>query len=314
MTHFDRAVTTLKGGTPDYVPTFELEFQLAPEMFGGDFLREEDLAGKSPAEVDRLIHRNAEFMVEVYSGLGYSIIPVHYLGEEHAVETAKIIHRLTNHGFLLTHHGDGTFALPDGNRMYEFAYRIADDFDGLVDEARRMADWAVARNRRLFDAGIESFILCSDYCYNMGPFISPKMFSRLVTPFLARIVDGIRSMGGYAIKHTDGDIMPVLDQMLSARPHAIHSLDPMAGVDLAVVKRRAAEAGVGICGNVNCALMQTGTDAEVLESARYAMEHGKPGGGYFFTTSNVPFRGLPPERYRMILDFWKKNRDYSPAD
>ncbi|MGN1250347.1 MAG: hypothetical protein ACI4XW_09725, partial [Candidatus Spyradocola sp.] len=38
--------------------------------------------------------------------------------------------------------------------------------------------------------------------------------------------------------------------------------------------------------------------------------YGKPGGGYIFCTSNVPFKGMPPERYRLILDVWKRMRDY----
>jgi len=101
---------------------------------------------------------------------------------------------------------------------------------------------------------------------------------------------------------------------MECRPHAIHSLDPMAGVDIAVVKKLTQEKGIAICGNVNCALMQTGTDEEVRESALYALKHGKPGGGYIFTTSNVPFRGLPAERYEMILNIWKEHRDYTDEE
>lgn len=33
-------------------------------------------------------------------------------------------------------------------------------------------------------------------------------------------------------------------------------------------------------------------------------------GGYIFTTSNVPFKEMPPERYTMILDIWKSVRKY----
>ncbi|MCQ2446543.1 MAG: hypothetical protein MJ141_06655, partial [Clostridia bacterium] len=105
-------------------------------------------------------------------------------------------------------------------------------------------------------------------------------------------------------------IMPILDQLIEAGPDAIHSLDPMAGVDIAKVKEITYPAHVAICGNVNCARMQTGTDEEVRGSALYALRHGKPGGGYIYCTSNVPFKGLPPERYQMILDIWKENRDY----
>ena len=115
--------------------------------------------------------------------------------------------------------------------------------------------------------------------------------------------------GHYAIKHTDGDIMPILDQLVSTRPHAIHSLDPMAGVDIAKLKKMIGNK-VALIGNVNCALLQTGTLEEIRESALYCLTHGKPGGGYIYSTSNVPFRGLPLERYLYILDIWKEHRDY----
>ena len=310
MTHRERAVAALECRVPDYVPTFELEYQLAPQMFGKEFLRWCDFKGLTQKEIDYKIEENANYMVEVYGAMEHSIIPIFWLSEKHAIETAKHLQRLTGGKVLLTHHGDGTFEIPDGNKMYEFAYRTADDPEGLHAEAKERMNAAIERNKRLFDAGIESFILCADYCYNSGPFLSPMMFREFITPYLAGIIDAIRGMGGYAIKHTDGNIMPILDQLIECRPHAIHSLDPMAGVDIAEVKKITQASGVAICGNVNCALMQTGTDDEVRESALYALTHGKPGGGYIYCTSNVPFRGMPPERYRMILDIWKQYREY----
>ncbi len=43
-------------------------------------------------------------------------------------------------------------------------------------------------------------------------------------------------MGLYTVKHTDGNIMPVIEQIVGARPHAIHSLDSVAGVNIKEVK------------------------------------------------------------------------------
>ena len=309
MTHRERAVMALTLQQPDYVPTFELEYQLADKVFGKDFLTEEQLKGLSPKETEKAVKENAEYMVHVYSELGYSILPLHYLSEEHMKETARYINRITNNEFLLTAHGDGTFAIPDGDGMLDFVYRIADDPDGVKEEARKMADSAIEHNKRLREAGIDSFILCSDYCFNNGPFLSPAMFEEFIQPYLAEIIAAIRADGAYAITHTDGNIMPILDQLVECRPHALHSLDPMAGVDIKEVKARVGNQ-VALCGNVHCAHLQTGTDEEVLESCRYAMENGKPGGGYIFCTSNVPFRGMPVERYQMVLDFWRANRNY----
>lgn len=318
MTHKQRFITALTRGIPDRVPTFELEFQLEHEMFGPTFdysrIAAEAMASCSHAERDRTLHELAEHFVDIYlNKLEYDSIPVNGFyspkRQEDIMDFIRILRKLVGDTACLHHHGDGTFALPDGNEMYTFSYRLADDYEGVITSAEQMCQAAIERNKVLAEAGIDVFILCSDYCYNSGPFLSPAMFSDLITPYLARIITAIRETGCYAIKHTDGNIMPVIDQLVEANPHAIHSLDPMAGVDIKVVKSLYGDK-VALCGNVNCALMQTGTDEEMIESAEYCLTHGKPGGGYVYCTSNVPFRGLPAERYRLILDVFKNNRDY----
>jgi uroporphyrinogen decarboxylase len=309
MTPKERAVAALTLKVPDMVPTFELEFQLEEEMFGKRFLRQEDLIGKTAKEREKLIIENAVYMVNVYEKLEYSIIPIHYLDLEGNMETARQIRKLCGERFMLTTQGDGTFAITDGLDMCEFAYSIADDPDGVKERAQKMADEAIERNKRLADSGFDCLILCSDYCYNSGPFISPQMFGEFIQPYLYQIIDDARKHGLYTIKHTDGNIMPILDQLAECRPHALHSLDPMAKVDIAEVKRLVGDK-ICLCGNVNCALMQTGTDEEVIESAVYCLTNAKPGGGYIFCTSNVPFKGLEPKRYELILDVWKKLRMY----
>jgi len=309
MTPKERAVAALTLRIPDQVPTFELEFQLEEEMFGRKFLRQQDLLGKTSSERERLLRENVEYMIQVYESLEYSIIPVHYLDFEGNMELARQIRILTGDKFMLTTHGDGTYALPDGDAMYEFAYSLADDPNGVKEKAEKMAQAAIENNKKLAAAGFDSLILCSDYCFNSGPFISPAMFGEYIQPYLYKIIDAARKEGLYTIKHTDGNIMPILEQLVECKPHAIHSIDPMAKVDIKEVKRLVGDR-VALCGNVNCALMQTGTEAEVIESAEYCLTHAKPGGGYIFATSNVPFKGLSPERYKLILEVWKRMRNY----
>ena len=183
-------------------------------------------------------------------------------------------------------HGDGTFAIPSGSDMYGFAYRIADDPDAVLADAERMAQNAIEANKRQKEAGLDVALLCSDYCYNSGPFLSPAMFDEYITPFLAKICKAGREDGLYMIKHTDGNIMPILNSLVEAGPHALHSIDPMAGVDIREVKRLVGHK-VALCGNVHCAALQTGTDEEVIESAEYCLKYGGEGGGYIFATSNL---------------------------
>ncbi|OGO79687.1 MAG: hypothetical protein A2Y21_04890 [Clostridiales bacterium GWC2_40_7] len=324
MTPKERAIAALTLKIPDMVPTFELDFQLEEEMFGRKFLTEDlkpdNLKKLTTKEKEAKIYQLAEYAVKVYTSLEYSIIPGLALGEMRSFwaedvlpEEAKLFYKylreIIGDTMMICYHGDGTFGIPDGNKMCEFAYAIADDPDEVKERAEKRALAAIRKNRSLQESGVDCLILCSDYCYNSGPFLSPDMFAEFIQPYLYRIIDAAKRDGLYTIKHTDGNIMPILDQLVECKPHALHSLDPMAGVDIKEVKRLVGDK-VCLCGNVHCAALQTGTDEEVIASAEYCLTHAKPGGGYIFCTSNVPFKGMNPDRYRMILDVWKRMRNY----
>ena len=66
-----------------------------------------------------------------------------------------------------------------------------------------------------------------------------------------------------------------------------------------------------LIGNVNCGLLKNGTDAEVIESARYALKSGMPGGGYIFGTSNCIYTGMPLERYELMLKVRREEGVYA---
>jgi len=60
--------------------------------------------------------------------------------------------------------------------MSEFAYRIADDPQGLKAEANARVDMALAYAEQLAQhGGLDGFALCSDYCFNTSPFLSPSI-------------------------------------------------------------------------------------------------------------------------------------------
>ena len=81
-------------------------------------------------------------------------------------------------------------------------------------------------------------------------------------------------------------------------------------IDIAEVKKLTYKKGIAICGNVDCSKIQTGTDDEIRESALYAIESGKPGGGYIFCSSNCVFKGVSFEKYKVYHDVWKEHRNY----
>lgn len=296
----------------DIVPTFELQFQLAEELLGKRHVSQEELDSATEAERDRLLHQNAELYIEEaetldYSGINLTMGPNKF---EDLVETIKLIKRLAGDKYMITPHADGTMAIPNGQNMMDVAVRLTEEPDAVKSERERDAVNTIEYAKKLVDVGAECFAMCADYCFNDGPFLSPNMFREFVTPYLAKVISAMREMGAYAVKHTDGNIMPILDQLVECRPHALHSIDPQAGVDLKEVKALVGDK-VCLCGNVSCAILQTGTVEDVVEDSERALRDGMPGGGFVFCTSNTPFVGMPLRNYLAMLEVRKRLGRYN---
>jgi hypothetical protein len=136
--------------------------------------------------------------------------------------------------------------------------------------------------------------------YNNGTFCSVEDFAEIVTPYLARLVARVKERGAIAFFHSDGNLMGVVDQILACEPNALQSIDPMAGMDIAVVKQRT-YGRLALMGNVQCNLLRDGPQSAIGESALYCLSHGPPGGGYIFSTSNTIFPGMPLKNYEYML-------------
>jgi uroporphyrinogen decarboxylase len=232
---------------------------------------------------------------------------------EEILRLVDIVRDRSGDRYFLMIHGDATYGIPNGNNMVDFSYRMVDDPDGMKREAGQWVDDALKRAETIrAHGGLDGFALCADYCLNDGPFMSPAQFAEFVTPYLQRLIDGYRKMGFHTIKHTDGNIMPIIDQLVDCRPDALHSLDPQGGVDIAEVKRLYGDR-VCLIGNVHCGMLQTGTDEEAVEASRYALRHGMPGGGYVFSTSNCVYTGMPLKRYELMLDVRRREGNYPQA-
>lgn len=303
MTPRQAAIEALSGGKPEgLVPHFELEFQLTEDYLGKTALRAEHLQDVTGTRRQDMLKRNAELWVEVATKLKWNIITgLHWLPVDDQCESFQYVREIAGDTFMLSAFVDGTYAIPDGAHMMDFAMRLADEPEKMLEEAQKMADGACQLARHLVAAGAEVIFMCADYCFNDGPFLSPTMFSKFVTPFLGQIVKAIKEAGAFAVKHTDGNIMPILNQLVSTGIDALHSLDPMAGVDIAQVRQLV---GPNFCliGNVNCAWVQAGTREQIRESAVYCLRYGGvDNGAYIYSTSNCIFKGVPMENYLFML-------------
>ena len=302
----------LKGRTPH----FELVFFLTMEAFGKVHPSHRSYhQWDQMEEEERQLHRRdmAELFIATARRFEHDAIFLHPNpgSEEETARLIDLVRDLSGESYFLLLHGDATYSIPAGGDMTAWCVRATEEPQVVKDEAAQRVHQALERGERLArHGGLDGFALCADYCFNTGPFLPPTWFDDFISPYLAELVRGYRSQGHYVIKHTDGNIMPILDRLLQAEPHALHSLDPQGGVDMAEVKKVAGDRTC-LIGNVNCGLLDSGTEAECAASARYALEHGMPGGGYIFSTSNCVYTGMRLARYELILDVWRREGNYA---
>ncbi|MBE6813501.1 MAG: hypothetical protein E7523_11560 [Ruminococcaceae bacterium] len=311
MTERERFIKALRREPIDgHCPTFELVFYLTLEAIGKIHPSQQRFdQWKQMSKTEQKLHMDymADSYIEVAEKYHHSAIFVHpNPGDfENTLRLLSCIREKTGDKYFLMMHGDCTFEIPNGENMLAFSERMYEDEEGLKKEAQhRLEDKLryaekMAKHKGLLDG----FALCSDYCFNVNPFFSPSMFETFIAPYLAALCKGYRDMGFYTIKHTDGNIMPILDQMVQCGPDALHSLDPQGGVDLATVKKMYGDK-VALCGNVNCGLLQTGTQEEVIADVRRCLRDGMDGWGFVFCTSNCAYTGLPLERYELMNRIW----------
>jgi uroporphyrinogen decarboxylase len=226
---------------------------------------------------------------------------------ESTIRFLEILRENTGMEFFICLQADPTLRIPNGDRMVDLSVRLYEDPKGLIagqeETMKKYLDFAEKLKTRDNGALVDGYALCADYCFNANPFFAPPIFADIIAPVLAKTIAGYRSLGIYTIKHTDGNIMPIIDQIVQCKPDALHSLDPQGGVNLKTVKEQYGNQ-VAFMGNVNCGLLQTGTDEEVIADVRRALRDGMPGYGYIFATSNCAYSGLALRRYELMNKIW----------
>lgn len=164
--------------------------------------------------------------------------------------------------------------------------------------------------RNMVRIGADIVTLGDDYATNTGPMFSPDVFKELILPRLQRVVDAIHDEGGMAIKHSDGNIWPLLDMIVGTGADGLNPLEPVAGMDMGEVK---AAYGDRIClvGNIDCgALLSHGTVEEVEAAVKDCIAAGAPGGGFMLASSNSIHSSVKAENYVAMVKAGRKYGAY----
>lgn len=159
----------------------------------------------------------------------------------------------------------------------------------------------IAVARRAVREGADVISLGDDYAFNAGPLMSPDIFRQMILPRLKRMVEVIHEEGALVIKHSDGNLYPILEDIASTGADALQSIEPVAGMDLATTKKMVGDR-MSLIGNVDCGqLLPLGTPEQVRQAVRKCIADAAPGGGYILSSSNSIHSSCKPDNYLAMV-------------
>jgi len=175
---------------------------------------------------------------------------------------------------------------------------------GLVELSVEMN---LAMAKEVARCGADFVFTGDDYAATERPFMSPKAFREFFYLGLKRVIAGFHEVGLPVIKHTDGNIRPLLDMILDSGIDCLDPIDPLAGMDIGWMKERYSDR-IALKGNVDCAHTLTfGSEQKVVEETREVMRKAAAGGGLILSSSNSIHSSVKPGNY---LAMWNAIRMY----
>ena len=160
----------------------------------------------------------------------------------------------------------------------------------FVERVRDMYfEWEEAMLERAGAIGFDVVASTDDLAGKTGPLFSPQMFREMFLPGMRRCAERITVPW---VIHTDGHIMPILEDLLSLGICGLHPIEKGA-MDIRAMKR---DYGDRLCllGNVDLNILGLGTPADTDAEVRDLVRDVAPGGGYIVTSGNSVASYLEP--------------------
>ncbi len=173
------------------------------------------------------------------------------------------------------------------------------------DLARIATDYYLGAVELAKQAGVDIIIMNGDLAGEGTTMMSPDNYREYIKPYHAEIIEHVHNQGLLIVKHTDGNVWPILDDFLEVGFDGLHPIQPQC-MDIAQVKEYVT-GQFCILGNIDCRnLLVFDSEEEVEQVVKETIEVAAPGGGYIVSSSNTIHPGVKPENYIAMVNAVRK--------
>ena len=334
LTSAERVLRTLRREEVDRIPHFEwiidrrvreaicpgctmeeftLRMGLDAILTGPDFKKEQIAPNR---------YRNEWGVVSENTGEEHTMPvegPIHTLDDLHAYEPPdphepgryagleRLVRRYKGKLAVGVHLND-VFSIPRNLLGYEGLLMAFTEQPELVKGLVELSvDLNIEMAQEVAKRGADFVFTGDDYASTEAPLMSAAMFREFCFPGLKRVMAGFREQGLPIIKHSDGNILPLLDMILEAGIDCLDPIDPVAGLDIGSMKQICGHR-VALKGNVDCAHTLTfGSVRDVVQETKEVIRKAAEGGGLIVSSGNSIHSAVKPGNY---LAMWNAIRTY----
>ena len=128
--------------------------------------------------------------------------------------------------------------------------------------------------------------ICDDLAFKTGTIFPPAWMRAHWLPKLRHVLAPLHAAGVRTIFHSDGRMDALIPDLIEAGVAAVNPLEPLAGMDLAALKRDFGR-DITLIGGVDCSqLLPFAAPDRVRDEVRRLLDIGAPGGGFVIGDSS----------------------------
>jgi len=193
--------------------------------------------------------------------------------------------------------------------MEKLLYYFKKNPDFVKDLAHVVTDYILEVIDKAADLGANIIALGSDLAFDQSTLMSPAQYEDLVLPYHKEITALVHKRGMKIIKHSDGNMWPIMEGMVEAGFDGLHPIQPQC-MDIAEVKSKYGKR-ICIIGNIDCEqLLPFGSEEDVEKAVKETIAIAAPGGGYIISSSNTIHPGCKGENYVAMVNAARKYGKY----
>ncbi len=202
---------------------------------------------------------------------------------------------------------ENTWRMTDVVPLLEF---MLDEPELVYDMFMTSADLTIETAKILnsIDYKADGIWLWGDIAYKNGPLFSPKCYRELLMPAHKKICDFAHSIGWKVIYHTDGYILPLMNDLIEAGIDALQPIEAKCNLDVRELKQSVGKR-LTLFGNIDIRVLK-GSKEEIEEEVKSKLPVAKEGSGYIYHSDHSVPPSVSFENYKFTLEMIRKYGTY----